>query len=211
MKFKTPNIKLDDLLAIVKANGINRDDYPVVVVAIRGYYLDSMGVKGKNDRMIYDDAHAIIWPDGYSTYQGNTDPNGYRKGKGTGSDKGMAMVKEGVHIYGTGLHKGTLAFRQCEPFTVIRDGDPPYEHTGWHATNWHAGGNFSTSSLGCQTNPIEVFRDEIRPTLYRLLEKYKNKTAKNDRSETVRSFPYILISEEERRKGNLIVSKRFLK
>jgi lysozyme len=209
--FKTPNIKLDDLLAIIKENNIDRNDYPVVAIAIRGFYLDSMGKRGVNDRMIYDDAHAIVWPDGYATYQGNTDPNGYRKGSGTGSNKGMAMIKEGVHIYGTGLHKGTLAFRQCEPFTVIRDGNPPYEDTGWHATNWHAGGNTSTSSLGCQTNPVSVFKDEIRPQLYKLLDRYGNKKQKNDRGELVRSFPYILISEIERRKGNLLVSNRYIK
>lgn len=204
----TPRLKEEEVRNILKANNV--DQTKVAVVAIRGYYLDSMGKKGENDRMIYDDAHFIVWPDGISAYQGNTDPNGYRKGKGTGSEKGMACLKEGIHIFGTGLHKGKLAFRQCEPFTVIRDGNPPYEDKGWHAIDWHTGGSTSTSSLGCQTNPYPIFHEEVRPLMYRLLDRYENEKMKNDRGELVRSFPYVLISEVERRKGNLIVSRRYL-
>jgi len=204
-----PRLPERELRRILVANNV--DQSVLSVIAIRGFHLDSMGVKGKNDRMMYDDAHFIVWPDGVAAYVGNTDPNGYRKGRGFGAEKGMAMVKAGIHIYGTGKHKGTLAFRQCEKFTVIRDGiDGDYEDLGWHATNWHAGGNVFTSSLGCQTNPRDLFVNEIRPQVYHLLERFNNPKRKNDHGELVRSFNYVLIEETERRAGNLIVSRRYL-
>jgi hypothetical protein len=202
-----PSLPEKEVRVILSANAVNQDG--VAVVAIRGFDLGA-GKPGANDRMIYDDAHFIVWPHGIAAFSGNTDPNGYRKGRGAGDEKGMAMLKTGIHIFGTGLHKGTLAFRQCEVFTVIRDGDPPYPHKGWHAIDWHAGGNTSTSSLGCQTNPAAIFQSEVRPLMYSLLERFDNPMRKNDRDQLVRSFDYVLIDETERRKGNLIVSQRYL-
>ena len=205
---KTPRMPEKEARKILTANGVDQSN--VCVVAVRGYYLDSMGKPGKNDRRIYDDAHFICWPDGYAAFVANTDPNGYRKGSGTGKGKGMAMLRTGIHIFGKGKHKGTLAFRQCEPFTVIRDGDPPYPHTGFHAINWHRGGYTSTSSLGCQTNPRDLFTNTIRPLVYSLMDQYDNPKRNNDWGANVHSLDYVLIDETERRKGNLIVSRRYL-
>jgi lysozyme len=204
---KTPQLNEKELRAILEANGVNQSK--VAVVAIRGYYLDSMGVRGVNDRKIYDDAMFIVHPDGIERFQSNTDPNGYRKGSGAGSKKGMAMLKPGIHRFGKGSHKGVQAFRQCERFTVIRDGDPPYEDLGYHAINLHSGGYSSTSSLGCQTIPKSTWA-RFKATLYSLLDEYKNPIRKNDWDQRVRSFDYVLIEESERRKGNLQVSQRYL-
>tara|TARA_R110002074_G_scaffold392909_1_gene578762 strand:+ start:389 stop:1006 length:618 start_codon:yes stop_codon:yes gene_type:complete len=203
---KTPQLDEQKIRKILDANNVPQDI--VCVLAIRGYYLDSMGAKGKNDRRIYDDAMFIVWPDGIARYQGNTDPNGYRKGSGKGGNKGMAMLAPGIHRFGTGKHKGRLAFRQCEPFTVIRDGDPPYEHVGMHAINLHSGGYNSTSSLGCQTLPAQTW-GEFRPQLYKLLDRYKNPFRKNDWGQRVRSFDYVLIEETGIRKDKLVVSMRY--
>ena len=204
---KTPQLDEKKIREILDANGV--DQSKVCVLAIRGYWLDSMGRKGANDRRLWDDAMFIVWPDGIARYQANTDPNGYRKGKGTGRDKGMAMLKPGIHWFGTGRHKGRLAFRQCELFTVIRDGDPPYEDTGMHAINLHSGGYNSTASLGCQTVPAQTW-EAFRKLLYSLLDQYKNPIRKNDWGEKVRSFDYVLIEETEIRKGNLVASQRYL-
>lgn len=202
---KTPQIPAAEVIAILKANGCNMDE--ACVLAIRGYYLDSEGKPGVNDRRIYDDALAIYHPHrGLLTYQSNTDPNGYREGHGTGSAKGMAMLKPGVWRFGTGRHKGKRAFRQCMPFTVIRDGNPPEEDTGWHAIDFHAGGENSTSSLGCQTLPPSTF-SQVQPLLYQWLDECDNLKMKNDFDELVRSFDYVLIEETERRKGNVIVQR----
>lgn len=203
----TPQLPDADIRAIIAKNAVPLNE--VSVVAIRGYYLDSMGAPGENDRRIYDDAMFIVTPSETLRFRANTDPNGYRKGRGTGAGKGMAMLKTGIHIYGTGKHKGRAAFRQCEPFTVIRDGDPPYEDTGMHAINLHDGGYNSTSSLGCQTIPKVSWAD-FQPRLYALLERHDNPCRKNDHGVIVPSFSYLLIDETERRKGNLVVSRRYL-
>ena len=204
----TPRLSEATVREILTANGC--DLRRAVVLAVRGYYLDSMGQRGVNDRRIYDDAHFVVWPDGMASFQGNTDPNGFRKGHGTGKNKGMAMLAPGIHRYGPGKHKGRLAFRQCERFTVIRDGDPPYRDLGHHGINWHDGGVRSTSSLGCQTNAPTVYRI-LRPLIYELLDVYKNPFTKNDRGEKVRGFDYVLLEETDRRKGNVIASQRYLR
>lgn len=203
-----PAISQAEVLHILQANGI--DLTKVSVLAIRGYYLDSMGKPAVNDRQIYDDAMIIYSPRGIMAYQANTDPNGYRKGTGTGSAKGMASLVPGIHLFGIGPHKGKPAFRQCEEFTVLRDGNPPYRDKGWHAIDLHAGGHTSTSSLGCQTIPAEKWA-QFKALLYALLDEFENPKAKNDLGQLVRSFPYVLLEETARRAGNLIVSQRYLK
>lgn len=207
MSTRTPRLNEESVRAILTANNVSQDH--LAVVAVRGYYLDSMGREGENDRRIWDDAMFVVTPRGCMSYQANTDPNGYRKGYGFGSKKGMACLKEGIHLYGTGLHKGRKAFRQCEPFTVIRDGNPPYSHKGYHAINLHSGGYNSTSSLGCQTLPKSTW-PEFRDLVYRGLSEFDNPRKKNDWKQNVRCFPYVLIHEKDRANGDLVVSRRYL-
>lgn len=158
------------------------------LVGVRGYYLDSMGKLKQNDRMIYDDALFWITPTAYASFQANVDPNGYRKGKGTGSGKGMANLKTGVWKYAMGLHKGYQAFVQAGEVTVIRDGNPPYEDTGWFGINIHHGAaSGSTSSLGCQTIPYGEWTS-FKGLGYGELKRHVQKV-----------FPYVLLTEEERR------------
>lgn len=205
----TPRRSEAAIRKILSANGC--DQSKVNVIAIRGYYLDSIGRTGSNDRGVYDDAHFVLWPDGYASFEGNTDPSKYRKGRGYGKHKGMAVLKKGIHLYGKGNHKGTKAFRQCEKFTVVRDSHSGgYEHLGYHGINWHRGGYTHTSSLGCQTNPRSLFLTEIRPLVYSLLDRYGNRARRNDWNQKVRSFNYVLVEETDLRKGNLVVSKRYL-
>lgn len=203
-----PAISQAEVVKILTANGV--DLTKVSVLAIRGYYLDSMGKPGANDRMIWDDAIIIHSPRGIMAYQANTDPNGYRKGKGTGPKKGMASLVPGIHIFGIGPHKGKPAYRQCEEFTVLRDGTPDYRDTGWHAINLHSGGVVSTSSLGCQTIPAATW-SQFKALLDSLMDEFANPKAKNDLGQSVRSFPYVLLEETARRAGNLVVSRRYLK
>lgn len=209
-----PQLPIADIDAILAANRIPRDRYPVVSLALRGYWLDSYGKKGSNDRSYYDDAQILVWPDGVARFPANTDPNGYRKGEGTGSKKGMAMLKTGVHLFGTGLHRGSLGYRQAEDFTVIRDGiHGDYEDKGQHAIDIHSGSGDAedfgrTSSLGCQTLPPAHWKIFL-PLSYKLLKHYNNEKGFNDRQQHVHILPYVLIDEAERRKGNLQVSRRF--
>ena len=128
----------------------------LTVVGVRGYYRDGMGAVGRNDRAMYDDALFLISPEAFLAFNGNTDPSGYRKGRGAGSGKGMASLNPGVWpAYRFDLHSGKyLALCQrAAPVTVTRDGTPPYEDRGMFGINIHRGGVRTTSSEGCQTIP----------------------------------------------------------
>jgi lysozyme len=149
-----PRLSSTELHRMLEPYEVNREEYPLIVVGIRGDYRDTMGAPGVNDRGIYDDALFIDTPSVTAAYNGNTDPARVRRGQGTGVQKGMAALKPGAwyaHLFD--LHNGNylaLCQRAAE-VTVIRDGDPPYEDTGWFGINIHRGAYNSTSSLGCQT------------------------------------------------------------
>jgi lysozyme len=121
----------------------------VCLVGIRGYYSDSMGVKGKNDRGIYDDAIILLSPSVHATFNANTDPSAFKKG--------IAVLKTGVHRFRKGNHGitkpggGYPALRPSnakEELPVTRDGIG--DDMGI-AINIHKGGYKTTSSEGCQT------------------------------------------------------------
>lgn len=151
-----PNLNEAEVNAILARHGVDRAKDPIGVLGIRGYYRDSMGAAGRNDRGIYDDALILWTPQGAMTFNGNTDPSRVRKGRGTGAAKGMAMLKAGLYrVHKLDLHRGKyLALCQrAGPVTVIRDGiEQDYEETSaWLGINIHNGGWGTTSSLGCQT------------------------------------------------------------
>lgn len=152
-----PQMDPDTLGELVEKNGYKASDLPeLFVVGVRGYYKDTMGKPGVNDRGIYDDAIflACVHDHTFASFNANTDPSSYRKGKGIGSAKGMACLKRGLyHSHQLGLHRGKyMALIQTGgEVTVVRDGTPDYEETGWFGINIHKGGYNTTSSLGCQT------------------------------------------------------------
>ncbi len=153
-----PRATREEIVEIATKNGIDPEKAdPLFVVGVRGYYQDTMGAVGANDRRIYDDAIFVVTPNGFAAFNGNVDPNGVRKGHGFGdATKGMANLKPGLYrSHQLGLHKGKyLALVQrAGPVTVIRDGNPPYPDPGFHGINIHKGGVNSTSSIGCQTIP----------------------------------------------------------
>jgi hypothetical protein len=155
-----PRMAAEEVRAIAIEMGLDTKKYPVYLVGVRGYYLDSMGKKGVNDRGIYDDAIFLVSPERVIPFNASTDPTGYRKGHGFGPTKGMATLKPGIH-YGWKLdyHKGqypALCQRKSK-VTVIRDGDPPYEDTGYFGINGHRGGTTRTNSEGCQTWPTHQY------------------------------------------------------
>lgn len=145
----TPRLALADVERIIKRHKVTD---AVVLVGIRGYYRDSMGKPGVNDRGIYDDALFIVSPTHFSAWNGNTDPSVHRQG--------IASLVPGVHRYKRGNHGvskpggGYPAFRPATPgeqLPVTRDGiiDPK----PGVAINIHKGGVKTTSSAGCQTVP----------------------------------------------------------
>jgi hypothetical protein len=114
-----------------------------------------MGAPGVNDRGVYDDGLFIDTPNVTASYNGNTDPSGYRKGSGTGPGKGMASLKPGawfVHKFDKRKGKYLALCQRLGDVTVIRDGEPPHEDNGsGFGINIHRGGYTRTSSIGCQT------------------------------------------------------------
>jgi lysozyme len=155
--------------------------YQVILVGIRGYYRDSMGEAGKNDRGIYDDAMFIIAPDFFGSWNANTDPSCSDRQK-----PDVAVLSPGVHLYKKGKHKiasplGYAAFRPATPneeLPVTRSGKPSFGT----AINIHKGGVNGTSSLGCQTIPPAQW-ESFRSTAYMLMDRYNQD-----------KIPYVLIA-----------------
>lgn len=123
------------------------------VIGVRGYYRDTMGAPGVNDRGIYDDALFVVGPENMTPFNGNTDPSTNRLG--------IATLLPGCYPYRPGNHGisrpggGYPAFRPATPgeaLPVRRQGETtvPSTHPGI-AINIHRGGRNGTSSEGCQT------------------------------------------------------------
>jgi len=153
-----PRMTRAELVALVRQRHPEVElDGRLTVVGIRGYYRDTMGARGRNDRGIYDDALFIVAPDAFVAFNANTDPSRVRNGKGHGIGKGMATLKAGVWpVYRFDLHSGKyLALCQrAGPVTVLRDSAVgPYADTGMFGINIHRGGRTTTGSEGCQTIP----------------------------------------------------------
>lgn len=163
----------------------------VYVVALRGYYMDSMGEPGKNDIGIYDDAMCVVWPGGFITFNGNTDPSRYRPA--TERQPGIATLIPGLHFFKQGKHGITThadggydAFRPATPdesLPVWRAGqDWGVKVFKGIAINLHKGGYNTTSSEGCQT----IYPDqwlEFQVMVYHLMDKYKQSV-----------LPYLLVN-----------------
>ena len=145
---------------------------PVCLVGIRGYYRDSMGAKGKNDRGLYDDCLVIVSPNVHAAFNASVDPD--RHGMNPKLRKPYAVLKPGVWRYKIGKHginRGNpyTAVVQAEPVTVLRDDK---EDTGWHGINVHRGGGPNSrgpGSEGCSVIPpaqwlafIELMQSEMK-------------------------------------------------
>jgi lysozyme len=146
-----PQQKRQDTERQLKTAGVSD---PVCLVGIRGYYRDTMGAKGKNDRSIYDDAIILVSPNVHAAFNANVDPAAY--GRNPRNNKGYASLKPGVWRYKIGQHgisRGNpyKALVQAAPVTVARDGGK--DETGWFGINIHRGGVTHTNSEGCQTIP----------------------------------------------------------
>lgn len=145
----TPKATLDTITKVIKRAKVTD---PVVLLGVRGYYRDTMGQPGVNDRGIYDDAFFIVSPTHFSAWNGNTDPSVRRPG--------IASLVPGWYRYKPGMHGisrpggGYPAFRPAtkdEELPVMRDG--VLNPRPGVAINIHRGSRTGTSSEGCQTVP----------------------------------------------------------
>lgn len=159
-----------------------------VLVAVRGFYLD-MGVKGQNDRGIYDDCifTVDVKTNIHSCRAANVDPSIYRQGIATIKDKQVVWYKLGKH----GLSRpdgGYPALRQSRPLIVVRDntsGPPTLCSPAWPYTNIHRGGDKNTSSLGCIT---------LHPTVW---DSFYKDVKEDIETNMMREIPCIVITRED--------------
>lgn len=189
-----PNLTLDKIYYLLDRRGYTpKVSNKVFCVAIRGYYLDTIGAVGQNDYNHYDDFIAWIWPRGYSAYNCNTDPTAI--GWNPNAGKYMARLKPGIYDFVMRKHKGQYnAFGQGEnKVTVERidfSGRVVKTEKGLFGINIHRGGASSTSSEGCITVPHynSPQWDEFQKEGYQLLKTHRQI-----------SFKFILFDEKEER------------
>jgi len=157
-----PHLSREAARAVILARGVTD---AVALLGVRGYYRDTMGKPGQNDRGIYDDAVFVVSPTAFAAFNANTDPSAdpsqQRVGLAT-LEPGVWRYKRGMHGYHSGNPYPALV--QAEPVIVRRDGtEAAGPHPDWgeplgggrwrglFAINIHRGGRTTTSSLGCQT------------------------------------------------------------
>lgn len=140
----------------------------VKILFVRGYFRDSMGKAGRNDRGLYDDAVFVVTPEGVQPFNANADPSSWKKGRATLKADQSLFYRLGLHGYSRpdGPYP---ALRQAAPMTVLRDGGG--EQTGTYWTNLHRGGTTGTSSVGCLTIPPFQW-DEFYGLVSGLIKKY---------------------------------------
>jgi lysozyme len=166
---KRPSYTREQAKALLSDFNLSKE--PVVILGFRGYYLDSVGEKGKNDRGVYDDAIIITSDKCHSTYNANTDPSLYKSG--------IASLVPGKYSYKLGVHglskpkpQRYEALVQAEPVIVARDDGQTEE--GWFGINIHKGYNTTTGSAGCQTIAPDQWKAFIE-TIKQQLVFYKRK------------------------------------
>jgi lysozyme len=182
-KSGTPKLSREEAEKIVK-NKLGATAPTPVLIGIRGYY-SKMGVEGKNDTNIYDDAIIVLGKD-YQTFNANTDPSFVKK-----EGRALAFIKEGVYKFAKGKHRNKYNALRAYPEGVeipcIRDGK---ESTAQYI-NIHMGGEVgkdTTWSEGCQTVPKRQWNKFIE-LVYAEMNKVKAPT-----------ITYILITNEEMKK-----------
>ena len=176
---KRPNIDMAEVLEYIRQANVVITE-AVYVVAIRGYYKNSMGKPGANDRGIYDDAMVLVGPNYLQTFNANTDPSKYKPGIGT--------VAAGLHYYRKGKH----GISGRHPYDAFRPDTPdeslPGTRDGIKGTvkiynpNLHSGGDVYTNSAACQT----VYRPqwlEFQKAAYQLID-----------AAGQRRLPYLLVN-----------------
>lgn len=173
---KRPQLTRAAAEAHLKAGGV--DLSKPALLGLRGYYRDTMGIVGSNDRGIYDDAICLVTPTKYLAFNGNCDPSKERPK--------MAVLACGLWLYKLGIHGLSKpkelqyeALVQAAQVRVIRDGHGP--DTGWFGINIHRGGDYATSSLGCQTIPNPQWGE------------FKRETKAEMQRASVSTIPYLLI------------------
>ena len=141
-----PRQPADVTQRILRAGGVPPGT--VALLGVRGYYRDTMGQPGKNDRGIYDDAIFLVSPSVHAAFNANTDPSIFRPHIAS-LVPGLWQYKIGTHGLSKPKALRYTALVQAAEVEVSRDQETA--ERGWFGINIHRGGRNGTSSLGCQT------------------------------------------------------------
>ena len=166
----TPKQTKQESLDILSKHGLTLETNKLLMLAVRGYYANTFGVKGKDDRRVYDDALFIIAENYYTALQWNTNPSpSYRYG--------LAELLTGVYDVKKHKHKGKYNAFQIIEAKVKRDGKNGI-FVGNFGINLHYDGEYIPSgSLGCQTGRKSEFI-KWQPQVYNLMDSLGLKTFK---------------------------------
>ena len=162
---------------------------PLLLIAIRGYFLNSVGKRGENDYNVWDDA-VLVTENGQlqRAFNANTDPSKIKSG--------LAMLNEGLYYFYKGMHKNRIRAFRAFPEGVKLPCKRQDALGNWHssvcsAINIHDGGERDTWSAGCQT-VINTHQNaqfiEMRDLVYGIMDRLR-----------LLHFPYLLIDEAKMR------------
>jgi hypothetical protein len=161
----TPKETRQGLLDLVRQAHPDRQIPNYLIAGKRGYYLNSMGEKGQNDRKVYDDAIFLLTPNVFAGFNANVDPSAFRQD--------IATLQPGWYeSYRFDIHGGSFQHpaicQRANAVVVFRDDTENVKAgtedrrgkclgkglwIGNFGINIHRGGRNGTSSLGCQTVP----------------------------------------------------------
>lgn len=148
----------------------------ILLVGIRGYFLNTVGKPGVNDFNLYDDAMIVRHRgDNVATFNANTDPSQQKTG--------LAQLSTGIYTFYRGKHKGRIDAFRAYPEGVKLPCKRETAHGSWEGEaqyiNIHDGGDYDTWSAGCQTLPgasSKKYGDQFaafRDLVYRLMREAK--------------------------------------
>lgn len=159
----------------------------VLLIGVRGYFLNSIGKRNENDFNRWDDAILVLEKgELVKTFNANTDPSKLRAD--------VAMLKAGIYKFYKGRHKNRIDALRAFPEGVKWDCVRQDRNGKWYEAkcshiNIHDGGLSDTWSAGCQTLPNYAGNrqfNEFRDLVYKLMSASKMKTV-----------DYLLLTEDE--------------
>jgi lysozyme len=145
-----------------------------VLVFIRGHYLNSIGVKERNDLNVYDDACFLIADNfvTFDSFNANTDPSSFtRKGRA------LAQLDLGQYQFYRGKHRGKYdalrTFPEGKKLPCKRNGVPSFcQYINIHRGGTNPASIDVTHSEGCLTIPASQYQDFIS-RVYALMTQQK--------------------------------------
>lgn len=170
-----PQITDERLKDIIAASPFSYPGGYVSLVGLRGYFANSVGIKGANDVNVYDDAMLVLENQQIvGRYNANTDPS---------KQEGRAHLLPGIYTFYRGRHKNRIDAFRAYPEGVVWKCERMQNGVMIPSTcsyiNIHDGGITNTWSEGCQTLPgakaASVWENqfaEMRDLVYKLMRQH---------------------------------------